>query len=68
MQLVSQAFLATLALNEFSQNIEFVFATRLDSTRIMKDVTPMIGEHKFIVDVVLAPLRTRLGVNEEKYY
>ena len=67
MQLVSQFFLATLALNEFSQHLEFFYATRLDSTRIMKDVTGMIGEHKFIVNGVLASLRPRLGAIEDEY-
>ena len=65
MQFVSQSFRATLALNEFFQNLEFFDATRLDSTRIVKDVTRVIGEHKFIVDCVLAalPVRLRLGAN-----
>ena len=67
MQFVLQSFLATLALNEFFQNLEFFYATRLDSTRIVKDVTRMIGEHKFIVDGVLASLRSRLGANEKEY-
>ena len=66
MQFVSQSFLATLALDEFVQNLEFFYATRLDSTRIVKDVTSMVGEHKFIVDGVLAWLRPHLG--EEEYY
>ena len=68
MQFVSQSFLATLALNEFLQNPEFFYATRLDSTRIVKDVTSMVGEHKFIVDGVLASLRPCLGANEEESY
>jgi hypothetical protein len=67
MQFVSQFFLATLALNEFFQNFEFFYTTCLNSTRIVKDVTHMIGEHKFIVDGVLASLRPRLEVNEEEY-
>ena len=67
MQFVLQFFLTTLALNEFFQNLEFFYATRLDSTRIVKYVTSMIGEHKFIVDSVLASLRPRLGANEEEY-
>ena len=61
MQFVSESFLGTIALNKFLQNLEFFYATRLDSTRIVKDVTRMIGEHKFIVDGVLASLRPRLG-------
>ena len=68
MQFVVQSFLTTLALNEFFQNLEFFYATRLDSTRIVKDVTSMVGEHKFIVDGVLASLRPCLGANEEEYY
>jgi hypothetical protein len=68
MQFVSQSFLATLASNEFFQNLEFFYATRLDSTRIVKDVTRMIGEHEFIVDDVLASLRPRLGADEEECY
>ena len=67
MQFVSQFFLATLALNEFFQNLEFFYATRLDSTRIVKDVARMIGEHKFIVDGVLASLRPRLRAYDEEY-
>ena len=34
----------------------------------MKNVTRMIGEHNFIVDVVLASLTPCSGANEEKYY
>ena len=67
MQFVSQSFLATLALNEFFQNLEFFYATRLDSARIVEDVTRMIGEHKFIIDGVLASLRPCLGADEEEY-
>ena len=67
MQFVSQIFLATLASNELFQNLEFFYATRLDSTRIVKGVTCMIGEHKFIVDGVLASLRLCLGANEYEY-
>jgi len=34
----------------------------------VKDITLMIGEHKFIVDAVLASLTPRLEASEEKYY
>jgi hypothetical protein len=67
MQFGSQSFLATLALNEFFQNLEFFYATRFDSMRIVKKVTRMIGEHKFIVNGVLALLRPCLGANKEEY-
>jgi hypothetical protein len=43
-------------MNEFLQSLEFLCATALDSARIVKNVTRMIGEHKFIVDSVLASL------------
>ena len=56
MQSVSQSLLSTLAFNEFLQNPKFFYATRLDSPRIVKNVTVMIGEDKFVVDIVLASL------------
>ena len=56
MQLVSQFLFLALASNEIFQDLEFVNAPRLDSLRIVKDITRMIGEHEFIVDLVLAPL------------
>ena len=56
MQLVSQFLFLALASNEIFQDLEFVNAPRLYSLRIVKDITRMIGEHEFIVDLVLAPL------------
>jgi hypothetical protein len=53
-----QLLFLALASNEFLQNAEFLCATCLDSARIVKNVAPMIGEHKFVVDVVLASLAT----------
>ena len=53
-----------LATNEIFQNLEFFYATRLDSTRIVKNVTCMIGEHEFIIDGVLASLTLYSGANE----
>jgi hypothetical protein len=60
-------FFSTLATNEFSQSLELLCTTRLDSARIVKNVARMIGEHKFIVDVVLASLARCQWANEEKY-
>ena len=58
-------------MNEFSQSLEFLCATALDSARIVKNVTCMIGEHKFIVNGVFAPLapcQMSLSMgNKEKY-
>ena len=56
MLFVTHFLFSALASNEVFQDLEFVDATRLDSLRIVKDVTRMIGEHEFIVDLVLAPL------------
>ena len=56
MQFVSQSLFSTLALNELLQDLEFIYATRLYSSRIVKNVTLMIGEHELIVDYVLASL------------
>jgi hypothetical protein len=67
-QFVLQLFFCTLATNEFFQSLKFLRATRLDSARIVKNVTYMIGEHKFIVDGVLASLTPCSGANEEEYY
>ena len=60
-------FFPTLATNEFSQSLEFLCATRLDSARIVKNITRMIGEHKFIVDGVLASLARCQSAYEEEY-
>ena len=68
MQFVSQPLFFTLALNEFFQDLEFIDATRLYSSRIVKNITLMIGEHKLVVDAVLAPLDPYLEATEEKYH
>ena len=44
MQFVSQTLFSTLAPNEFIQGLEFLFVTGLDSLRIMKNITFVIGE------------------------
>ncbi len=68
MQSVSQSPFSTLALNEFLQNPKFLYATRLNSPRIVKNVTVIIGEDKFVVDIVLASLALCLKATEEMYY
>ena len=52
-------------MNELSQYLEFLCATALDSARIVKNVTRIIGEHKFIVDGVLASLAQCQWANKE---
>jgi hypothetical protein len=66
MQLRTQSHLSTFAPNKFPQNLEFLCATRLDTARIVKNVTRMIGEHKFVIDAVFASLAPCLGTTEEK--
>ena len=61
MQSVSQFPFSALALNEIFQDLEFLNATRLDSLRIVKDITRVIGENEFVVDLVLAPLASWLA-------
>ena len=56
MQSVIQLPFSTLALDEFLQNPKFFDATRLNSPRIVKNVTVIIGEDKFVFDIVLASL------------
>ena len=68
MQSVSQSLFSTLASNEFLQNPEFLYTTRLNSARIVENVSLMIGEHKLVVDGVLASLAPYLEATEEKYY
>ena len=67
MQSVLQVPFTTLASNKFLQNFEFLRATRFDSTRIVKNVAIMIGEHKFVVDAVFASLTPCSEVAEETY-
>ena len=68
MQFVSQSLLSTFALNEFFQDLEFIYATRLYASRIVKNITLMIGELKFVIDGVLASLDLCLEATEEKYH
>ena len=68
MQFVSQSLFSTLALNELSQDREFIYATRLYSSRIVKNITLVIGEHELVVDPVLAPLDPCLETIKEKYH
>ena len=68
MQSIAQLLFAAFALNEFLQNLEFLRASCLDSARVVKNVTLMIGEHEFVVDSVLASLGPCLEATEEKHY
>ena len=68
MQFVSQSISFTLASNELFQDLEFIYATRLYSSRIVKNITLMIGEHELVVDPVLASLDLCLETTEEKFH
>ena len=54
MQSVLQSPFSTLVSDKSLHNLEFLVATCLNSTRIVKNVTQHIGEHKFIVNAVPA--------------
>jgi hypothetical protein len=56
MQLIRQPAFFALALSELPHNYKFIYATRFDSRRIVKTLFPVIGEHKFVVDILLASL------------
>ena len=56
MQFVLQCPFSALASDEIFQDLEFVNATRLDSLRIVKDITRVIGENEFVIDFVFASL------------
>ena len=68
MQFFSQWVSSTFATNELFQNLEFFCATALDSARIVKNVSRMIGELKFVIDAVFASLTpcSESGTNEER--
>ena len=66
MQSVSQSPFSTLVSNELLQNFEFLCATRLDSPRIVKNITLVVGEHKFVVNAVLASLAPSLEIIGDK--
>jgi hypothetical protein len=67
MQSETQPPFSTFASNELLQDFEFLFATRLDTPRVVKNVTLVIGEHKFVVDPVLASLVPCLEATKDKY-
>ena len=53
--------------NKCLHNPQFLVATSLEPAGIMKDVTVMIGEHKFILDAMLATLARGSGTAEAQY-
>jgi len=42
--------------NESLHDLQFLSATSFESAGIVKNISFMIGEHKFVVDIVLAML------------
>ena len=56
MQFVLQTLFPTLALNKIFQDLKFLLVAGLDSLRIVKNVTFVIGEDKLVVNPVLASL------------
>ena len=70
MQSVLRSRLSTPSSNKLLNDPQlFIVATRLESAGIVKNVSGIIGEHKFIVDVVLTRLVPGLGTaaGEGKY-
>ena len=67
MQFILQTLFSTFAPNEFFQGLKFLFVTGLDSLRIVKNITCVIGEDKLIVDPVLASLPSCLEATNEKF-
>jgi hypothetical protein len=53
--------------NESLHNLQFIDATSLESAGIVKNVSVMIGEYKFILNAVLATLAQVSGKAERKY-
>ena len=66
MQFVLQSLFSTLASNKIFQELESLFITRLDSLRIVENITFVIGEHNLVVDTMLASLASCLEATEER--
>jgi len=43
-------------MNEFLDNLQLIFTTRLKSARVMEHIAIMVREDKFIFDVMIAAL------------
>jgi hypothetical protein len=62
MQSILRSCLSSPLLNKLLNDPQlFVVATGLESAGVVKNVSGIIGEHKFIVDVVLTRLVPGLG-------
>ena len=57
MQSIPQLFLLWLAFDEFLYNFQFVFAARLKSAGVVKNVAIMVCEDEFVIDVVFTTLQ-----------
>ena len=56
MQFVDEALFPTLASNKIFQDFEPLLIACLYSLRIVKDIAKVIGEHKLVIDAMLASL------------
>jgi hypothetical protein len=56
MQPISQSLLSRLASDKFSDSLQLVFTPRLKSAGVMENVSVVVREDEFIVNVVKAPL------------
>jgi len=56
-----------LASNESLQNVYFLCGTALDAPGIMKNISRVVREHKFIVDLVLATLAQNQGGDNRQH-
>lgn len=67
MQPIFQFYLCSPLSNELLHNSQLLVATSLESAGIVEDISLMIGEHKFILDVVLAALTQKSGTENAKH-
>ena len=58
MQSVFQSFLFRLSFDKFLNGVQLIFTTRLKSAGVVENIAVVVCEDDFIVDVVLATLRT----------
>ena len=52
--------------NELLHNSQLLVATSLESAGIVKNISLMIGEHKLILDAVVAALTQQSGTDKAK--
>ena len=62
-----QSDLSRRLANESLHDLQLLFAASLKSMGVVKNISRVLGEHRFILDAVLATLTQRVRTDEVKY-